>query len=109
MVRLSMNHVPLFRSRRQFLSDAGLGFGALAFSALDASAKPQAAHFAAKADRVVFLFMEGGPSHVDLFDPKPELTRRHGQPLPASFGRVITPMGTGGNNLLATKRKFARH
>src|SRR5439155_22617155 len=81
---------------------------ALAFSALDASAKPQTAHFAAKADRVVFLFMEGGPSHVDLFDPKPELTRRHGQPLPASFGRVITPMGTGGNDLLSSKRKFAR-
>ena len=42
--------------------------------------------------------MEGGPSHVDLFDPKPELTRLHGKPLPASFGKVITPMGTGGNN-----------
>src|SRR5437763_105391 len=93
------------------------GFGALALAAMsDAEgraepAKPQAAgtHFAPKADRVLFLFMEGGPSHVDLFDPKPELTKRHGQPLPASFGRVITPMGTGGNNLLASKRKFERH
>src|SRR5262249_53936253 len=63
----------------------------------------------ATADRVLFLFMEGGPSHVDLFDPKPELTRRHGQPLPAGFGRVITPMGTGGNNLLASKRKFQKY
>ena len=53
--------------------------------------------------------MEGGPSHVDLFDPKPELTRQHGKPLPASFGKVLTPMGTGGNNLLASKRKFAKH
>jgi hypothetical protein len=58
---------------------------------------------------VVFLFMEGGPSHIDLFDPKPELTRQHGKPLPASFGKVLTPMGTGGNNLLASKRKFAKH
>ncbi len=102
-------HIPLFRSRRDFLRDAGLGFGALAFAAMEANAKPQAAHFAPKADRVLFLFMEGGPSHVDLFDPKPELTRRHGQPLPASFGRVITPMGTGGNNLLASKHKFTKH
>src|SRR6185295_11704024 len=47
--------------------------------------------------------------HVDLFDPKPELTRQNGKPLPASFGKVITPMGTGGNNLLASKRKFKKH
>jgi hypothetical protein len=58
---------------------------------------------------VIFLFMEGGPSHVDLLDPKPELTRQHGKPLPASFGKVLTPMGTGGNNLLASKRKFKKH
>jgi hypothetical protein len=103
-------HLPLFSSRRQFLREAGLGFGALAFAAT--SAKPQAAgpaHVLPKADRVLFLFMEGGPSHVDLFDPKPELTKRNGQPLPSSFGRVITPMGTGGNNLLASKHKFAKH
>ena len=52
--------------------------------------------------------MEGGPSHIDLFDPKPELTRLHGQPLPASFGKVLTPMGTGGNTLLASKRTFSQ-
>jgi hypothetical protein len=50
--------------------------------------------------------MEGGPSHLDTFDPKPELTRRHGQPLPSSFGTVVTPMGTGGNALLASRRRF---
>ena len=100
-------HIPGFSSRRDFLRLAGGGFGALAFSALLEAdeVKPQAA----KADRVLFLFMEGGPSHVDLFDPKPELTKRNGQPLPASFGRVITPMGTGGNNLLASKHKFSKH
>src|SRR5881394_2618368 len=114
---MNPSHVPAFSSRRDFLRLAGSGFGALALAALsDADgraepAKPQASgtHFAPKADRVLFLFMEGGPSHVDLFDPKPELTKRHGQPLPASFGRVITPMGTGGNNLLASKRKFKKH
>src|SRR5215210_5483610 len=114
-------HVPLFSSRRDFLRLAGGGFGALALSALAAEESvahasgsldplaPKEPQFAAKAKAVIFLFMEGGPSHVDLFDPKPELTRQNGKPLPASFGRVITPMGTGGNNLLASKRKFRKH
>jgi hypothetical protein len=53
--------------------------------------------------------MEGGPSHLDTFDPKPELTRLNGQRLPASFGTVITPMGTGGNRLLASKRTFRKY
>ncbi len=115
-------HVPLFASRREFLQSAGGGFGALALAALGAEAQgadaprsggdplaPKEPQFAATAKRVIFLFMEGGPSHVDLFDPKPELTRQNGKPLPASFGKVITPMGTGGNALLASKRKFAKH
>jgi hypothetical protein len=96
-------------SRRAFLRSAGLGFGSLALAAQlradDAKAKLD---HAAKAKAVIFLFMEGGPSHVDLFDPKPELTKHHGEKLPASFGRVITPMGTGGNTLLASKRKFRK-
>lgn len=115
-------HIPLFRSRRDFLRLAGGGFGALALSAMAADEArgespqnpviapfaPKKPHFAAKAKSVIFLFMEGGPSHIDLFDPKPELTRQNGKPLPASFGKVLTPMGTGGNNLLASKRKFAK-
>jgi hypothetical protein len=113
-------HVPPFASRRDFLRRAGGGLGAVALAAMaaeearaDAPAAdpfaPKAPHFPARAKAVIFLFMEGGPSHVDLFDPKPELTRRHGQPLPASFGKVLTPMGTGGNNLLASKRAFRKH
>src|SRR5262249_18415090 len=70
---------------------------------------PRPPQFEAKARAVIFLFMEGGPSHLDTFDPKPELTRLNGQKLPASFGTVITPMGTGGNNLLASKRAFRKH
>src|SRR6266699_4446059 len=110
-------HIPLFSSRRDFLRLAGGGFGALALSALAAAEEkasrdplaPKQPQFAARAKSVIFLFMEGGPSHVDLVDPKPELTRQNGKPLPASFGKVLTPMGTGGNKLLASKRKFAKH
>src|SRR5262249_21586596 len=67
------------------------------------------AQFTAKARSVIFLFMEGGPSHLDTLDPKPELTRLHGEKLPASFGTVITAMGTGGNKLLASQRAFRKH
>src|SRR5262249_4858533 len=58
---------------------------------------------------VIFLFMEGGPSHLDTFDPKPELTRLAGQKLPASFGQPITAMGTTNNKLLASKRTFKQY
>jgi hypothetical protein len=70
---------------------------------------PHAPHHAARATSVIFLFMEGGPSHVDLFDPKPELTRQNGHPLPASFGTVLTPMGIGGANLLGSQRTFRKY
>jgi Protein of unknown function (DUF1501) len=109
------------RTRRDFLRRAAHGFGALAFATMladEATAAPfkgvvnpflpKKPHFEPKAKSVIFLFMEGGPSHVDLFDPKPELSRMNGTPLPARFGKVLTPMGTGGNNLLASKRKFAK-
>ncbi len=96
-------------SRRRFLQSAGLGLGSLALAAeLYAEDAKGKTHHEAKAKAVIFLFMEGGPSHVDLFDPKPELTKHHGEKLPASFGKVITPMGTGGNTLLASKRKFTK-
>ena len=66
-------------------------------------------HHAAKAKSVIFLFMEGGPSHLDLFDPKPKLNELHGQAMPASFGRPITAMGTAGNTLMGSPRKWAQH
>ena len=86
-------------TRRQFLARAGAGFGALALAALldrdplpahaaQASAgplAPRAGHFDARARRVIFLFMQGGPSQLETFDPKPELKRLDGQPLPSSF------------------------
>jgi hypothetical protein len=70
---------------------------------------PKPPHVPAKAKAVIFLFMEGGPSHIDLFDPKPKLAELNGKKLPESFGKVLTAMGTGGNSLLASKRTFARH
>ncbi len=81
-------HLP---NRRQMLRRTGAGFGSLALAALLADktvARPQAdnalttrsPHFAARAKRVIFLFMAGGPSQVDTFDPKPRLTQDHGKP-----------------------------
>src|SRR5687767_3203398 len=89
----------LFLTRRELLCRSGVGFGALGLAALmggqgllpraaTAGAPslsplaPRSPHFPAKAKRVIHLFMNGGPSHVDTFDPKPELTALSGKPLP---------------------------
>ncbi|HEV3166632.1 MAG TPA: DUF1501 domain-containing protein, partial [Isosphaeraceae bacterium] len=112
-------HFPLATSRREFLRQAGGGFGALAAAwllhrdGLAASEPanplaPRPPHFPAKAQRVIYLFMHGGPSHLETFDPKPDLHRLAGQPLPASFGEVATRRKVAHNPLLATKRKFAK-
>ncbi|MSQ95845.1 MAG: DUF1501 domain-containing protein [Gemmataceae bacterium] len=73
-------------SRRRFLTrtSAGLGMAAVA-SLLDAQPGVGRTHFPAKAKNVIFLFMGGGPSHVDLFDPKPILRHRHGEEMPPSI------------------------
>lgn len=65
--------------RRNLLQGLSCGFGWLAFQGLQAAADQQP-HFSAPAKRVIFLFMDGGVSHVDTFDPKPELDRLSGQP-----------------------------
>src|SRR4051794_40820286 len=113
----SGSHLP----RREFLRQAGCGFGAMALSWLmnqesrgdgTASANPLAPrppHFTAKAQRVIYLFMHGGPSHLETFDPKPDLQRLAGKPLPASFGPVATRRKVAANPLLATKRTFRKH
>ena len=82
-------------SRRELLSRAGKGFGALALASLleeQGNAGPTTArvpHFAPRAKNVIFLFMHGGVSHVDTFDPKPALRKYDGQPLPGSFGEGL--------------------
>ena len=106
--------------RRRFLRHAGGGLGMLALAALcneDTVANSTAEggtllgdrarfHFAPRAKRVIWLFMHGGPSHVDLFDPKPALTKFAGQPLPESFGSVMTRRDVAKNPLLAPAKPF---
>ena len=69
-------------SRRRFLQSAGAGFGSLALADLLARDDLQVAHHPPKADSVIFLFMYGGPSQVDTFDPKPELAKWAGKAIP---------------------------
>ena len=93
-------------TRRDMLRRGGMGMGALALAGVmgDAFAgdathpagnlasplAPRQPHFAARAKRVIHLFMNGGPSHLDTFDPKPALERYHGQQLPASMHLVTS-------------------
>lgn len=106
-------------TRRQMLQHAGVGFGSLALTdmlarqslgatATDAvtplSARP--GHFPARAKRVIFLLMHGGPSQVDTFDYKPELVARNGQPLPFAKPRIQFAQ-TG--NLLSSPWKFRQY
>jgi hypothetical protein len=66
-------------------------------------------HHPAKAKSIIFLFMEGGPSHIDLFDPKPKLQELAGQPLPSSFKPIITPMGEYNAPLMPSKRSWKQY
>ena len=113
---------PYSYSRRQMLINSGAGFGALALAGMlppqsnlasgDFSPEPSAKqqpHHAAKAKSVIFLFMDGGPSHLDTFDPKPELQRLAGKPIPKRFGRVITAMGEFDSPILPSQRKWKQH
>jgi hypothetical protein len=101
-------------NRRELLKSAATGFGSLALAALlgeEARAAenplaPRDPHFAAKARRVIFLFMHGGPSHVDTFDYKPLLARDDGKPLPFAKPRIVS---SPTDNLLASPWKFGQH
>ncbi|MGV3661076.1 MAG: DUF1501 domain-containing protein [Prosthecobacter sp.] len=85
-------------SRRQFIHGSGLSLGGMALSSLmGAEGGKVAPHFAPKAKRVIYLFMHGGPSQMDLFDYKPGLQKRHGQEMPASVlgDQRLTGMTSG--------------
>ncbi|MEX0728759.1 MAG: DUF1501 domain-containing protein [Planctomycetaceae bacterium] len=100
-------------SRRDFLNRSSMGFGALAFAGLAqqwAAAGTGAAktHFAPRAKHVIFLFMDGGVSHVDSFDPKPELTKHNGQP--AKWRPDVLSQSISANRTwLGSPWKFRQH
>lgn len=100
-------------NRREFLQTSGAGFGSVALQWMlhqESQGSPHPlVHHAAKAKQVIFLFMEGGPSHLDLLDRKPLLEKLSGQPLPPSFKEPITAMGEKGAALLAAPRTWKRH
>ncbi|MBI2825964.1 MAG: DUF1501 domain-containing protein [Planctomycetia bacterium] len=114
---------PCGRTRREFIWQAGGGFVGTALAwmlardgfsparAAAATTSPLAIrppHFAPRAKACISLFNYGGPSQVDLFDPKPELTRRHGQPIPNLDSDPLFKVRNPGT-LLASTRKFAKH
>jgi hypothetical protein len=125
----SCNETPHFApacSRRDMLVRGGAGFGALALSYLldkqpiQAAPAPQAddsptankaGHHRAKAKSCIFLFMEGAPSHIDLFDPKPLINELHGQPIPPSFEGHLQAMtaAEAGSRIMACPRKWKQY
>ena len=85
-------------TRRQLLNSTGTGFGMIGLANLlaadAASLNPKIPHHAAKAKQVIFLFLNGAPSQVDTFDPKPALTKYHGQPIPGDYPKAKQERGT---------------
>src|SRR6476659_8051940 len=116
---MSPEHIPGVRTRRDILRQAGAGFGALALEWMLArdgygatrvnplAPKPQ--HFEAKAKSVIFLFMVGGPSSIDMYDPKPALEKFDGQPLPPSYGKVVSQFTSGDTPLMKSPFAFKRY
>ncbi len=99
--------------RREFLRRSGYGLGGAALWRLladEGRAAMPLPHFPPRVKNVIFLFMMGGPSHLDLFDYKPKMAPLHGQPLPASFGQA-KKSATGGvlETVLASPRKFRQY
>jgi hypothetical protein len=109
--------------RRWFLRDCGVGLGAIAASALLAADSdsvpaamvtnplaPRQPHFAGKARRVIYMFQAGAPSHLEMFDPKPELAKRDGQLPPAELLKGYRAAFINPNSaLLGSKFSFQRH
>ncbi len=111
-----MNRFQIYQTRRSFLQSACCGIGSLALTALlhDEQARanplaPRPPHRPAKAKAVIFLFMAGGPSHLETFDPKPLLNRLHGQVRPAEFGQANYQFIQPDARLLGSARRFAKH
>ncbi len=114
-----VQHVHMMRNRRDFVRDAFCGFGSLAVAAIMRDEELRAGNGLAleskspqlrgKAKAVIFLFMAGGPSHLETFDPKPLLNKLHGQPRPQEFGEAKYQFVTNDAKLLAAHTKFQRY
>lgn len=107
-------------TRRRFLQQCGTGMGTLALASLldqrllaatpGSSASPVGFHFAPKAKNIIYLFQSGGPSHLDLFDYKPELNKRDGEPVPEELVKNIRLAQIGKKAaLLGTRYQFAQY
>jgi hypothetical protein len=107
------------RTRREFVRDAFGGIGGLALASIlhreqlragvDDPLAPRPVHIPARATSVIFLFMAGGPSHLETFDPKPLLNKLEGQPRPKEFGDVKYQQIEGDARLLGTRRTFQKY
>ena len=114
---MTANPLPQRFSRRDMLVRSGYGLGAVGLHALGAAGRTEAATPSAgtepKAKRVIFLFQSGGPSHIDLFDPKPMLAERFGEDVPESVfkGQRVTGMVAhqARFQVMPTKYAFERH
>jgi hypothetical protein len=121
---LPLPHARPTRTRREFVRDAFCGFGGLALASLlhDEEARagstgegesdplaPKPPHLPAKARAVIFLFMAGGPSHLETFDPKPLLNKLEGQPRPKEFGEAKYQFVQRNARLLGTRRSFRKY
>jgi hypothetical protein len=101
-------------SRREFLYHSGMGLGAVALTAMlqqDARAgtlDPKKPHYAAKAKRCIFLLMEGGPSHIDTFDPKPKLAELHMTRFEKKQNKFEANMNTGERYYVRSPFEFRR-
>ena len=108
MVMKAFDVAQTLSSRREFLGRSGMGFAMLGLSGVLADTgllgapgvtreinplAPQAPHFTPRAKRIIHVFLNGGPSHVDTFDPKPLLSKHHGKPLPTP--NPVTERQTG--------------
>jgi hypothetical protein len=115
------NHCRPTRTRREFIQDAFCGFGSIALGSIlnqqqlradDGLINPLAAktsHLPQKAKSVIFLFMSGGPSHLETFDPKPLLNQLHGQSRPKEFGEAKYQFISPTAKLFGTKRTFRKY
>ena len=117
----------LLQTRRHFFRDCSIGLGSMALASLlrGQEPKPQLTpasspltsrqpHFPAKAKSVIYLFMAGGPSQLELFDYKPKLQELNGKPIPESFIKnkrfaFMDLFTKEVPKLLATNRRFAKH